>query len=148
MSRKEDIEYEEKKAKRFRTPDIDFYLIENTVESQTEAKVGIIEGLLGGKRETKKEVQALIVHDQRFGAMPYKVWEEAVKQTVMGTLRTSGHVSPADIPHADSIVVTASGSMYGGTICRECGLPIPTGCSRCPICYPQLGEPSASRNPT
>lgn len=130
-----DIEYDEKKAKKYSLPDgIEFYVIDDVEEAQTEAGVSIAKAGAEGKRGTKRVYHALIIRDPEFGMMPMDVWREKRKQTILGTMSAYEDVPHMDIPHADSINVTASGEMYASISCKKCGRMIPRGESRCPYC--------------
>ncbi|MHA1972488.1 MAG: hypothetical protein ACTSW1_05835 [Candidatus Hodarchaeales archaeon] len=138
MSREEKIKVEEKKAKLFRLPDgLEFYVLDDLVEQDIEVKASISNGGGGASRNAKRVVHAFIVHDPTIGTMPYNVWEEKTRETVMGTLRTDiahSDTPHSDIPHADTVTITPSASLPSGFVCRDCGQPIPAGQYKCPNC--------------
>jgi len=133
LGKKNDIEVEEKKAKRYRLPDgVEFYIIDDIVLAETEGGASVGSLSAQAKRTTKRYVHALIVRDPKFPTMPYDVWQEKMRETVMGTLRTD--IPFADIPHSDSISVTASPEVYEGVECKECGRLIHHKETKCPHC--------------
>ncbi|MFA5868478.1 MAG: zinc ribbon domain-containing protein [Candidatus Bathyarchaeia archaeon] len=134
MSSKDKIDYEEKKAKRYKVGDKVFYIIDDIVESETEG--GISPTQLSGniKRGTKRAIFAMFVHDEDYGTMPYNIWEERTKRLVLGTISKQDQPTPQDIPHMDSISVAISGEVLGGKNCPYCGTFIPYTLSFCPSC--------------
>ncbi len=136
----DEIKIEDKKVKRYRLPDgIEFYVIDDIVEAETEGGVSLRDAGAKGKRSTKRELHALIVSDPKYPTMPYDIWQEKMRQTVLGTVGVEISVphtdSPhTDTPHADSISVTASSYMRTGVSCKKCGSSIPIDEPRCPSC--------------
>ena len=135
MGSEDEIKIIEKKTKRYRLPDgIDFYVLDDTVEAETEGGLSARDIAAKGRRSTKSRTHAFIVSDPKYPTMPYTVWEEKMRETVMGTLRADTDIPRSDIPHADSISVTASSAITGGISCKNCNGLIPLNEHRCPHC--------------
>ncbi len=136
MDSDEEIQVEEKKTKLYRLPNgVEFYVLDDLVEAETGGKFSVASIGAEGLRSTKRTTHALIVNDPTYGTMPYEVWKEKTRETVMGTLKTVGNRSNQMNPANPALKVTVSSTMIGdGNPCRNCGNIIPYDTPNCPSC--------------